>query len=240
MLTSLNNQKVKDWVKLGQKKYQTDYYLCCESEVILKAYHKGYLKTLIYNGQKPFSCKEEIEVSLDVLKKLGNKTNYVAILKKKEEGTLEKSDNRILLLADLQDPLNVGMLMYHALVFGFKTIIMSHNCASFYYSKALKESRGAFYDLNILHLDLMEAIKILQKEDYRVLATGLWQDSQFLRSIKASTKMAFVLGNEGSGVSSDIQALCSQKVKIEMENIDSLNVGIAGCIVMYHFKEKSK
>lgn len=238
MLTSLTNQKIKYWVKLSQKKYQEEDFLCCETTVIKKAFTKGYLKTLIYNGIKPFAAPEEIEVSSAILAKLKAQENYVAILKKKEESAIIGS--RLLLLDDLQDPLNVGMLLYHAFQFGFETVILSSNTASFYYPKALKESRGAFYDLNIVRTDLKKIIPILKKEEYSILATGLWQDSTFLSTIKPSSKMGFVLGNEGSGVSEEIKNLCHQKVKIEMENIDSLNVGIAGCIVMYQFKDNHK
>ena len=47
--------------------------------------------------------------------------------------------------------------------------------------------------------------------------------------------MAFVLGNEGSGVSKQIMDLCDEIIKIDMCNIDSLNVSMAASIVMYHF-----
>ena len=50
--------------------------------------------------------------------------------------------------------------------------------------------------------------------------------------------MAFILGNEGSGVKEELYDLSDEIVKIRMENIDSLNVAIAGSIVMYHFAIK--
>ena len=50
--------------------------------------------------------------------------------------------------------------------------------------------------------------------------------------------MAFILGNEGSGVKEELYELSDEIVKIRMENIDSLNVAIAGSIVMYHFATK--
>ena len=42
-----------------------------------------------------------------------------------------------------------------------------------------------------------------------------------------------ILGNEGQGISEEILVLSDQKIRIEMGNIDSLNVGIAGGILMY-------
>lgn len=48
--------------------------------------------------------------------------------------------------------------------------------------------------------------------------------------------MAFVLGNEGNGVSQEILAMCDQNLRIEMSGFESLNVAVAGGIIMYHFR----
>ena len=42
-----------------------------------------------------------------------------------------------------------------------------------------------------------------------------------------------ILGNEGQGISKDIQENSDIKIKIEINDIDSLNVGVAGGIIMY-------
>ena len=47
--------------------------------------------------------------------------------------------------------------------------------------------------------------------------------------------MAFILGNEGSGVRESTFEISDEVVKIDMHNIDSLNVAMAGAIVMYRF-----
>ncbi|MTL83953.1 RNA methyltransferase, partial [Turicibacter sanguinis] len=50
--------------------------------------------------------------------------------------------------------------------------------------------------------------------------------------------MAFILGNEGSGVSKELLSLTDGNIFIEMsENIESLNVSIAGSIIMYRFRQ---
>ena len=47
--------------------------------------------------------------------------------------------------------------------------------------------------------------------------------------------MAVVLGNEGSGVRQAVFDVSDETVKIDMHNIDSLNVAMAGAIIMYRF-----
>jgi TrmH family RNA methyltransferase len=49
-------------------------------------------------------------------------------------------------------------------------------------------------------------------------------------------KMAFVMGNEGNGVSNEIIDICNGSIYIPINQIESLNVGIASAIIMYHFK----
>ena len=47
--------------------------------------------------------------------------------------------------------------------------------------------------------------------------------------------MLLMLGNEGSGVSKEVFISVDETVKIQMHNIDSLNVAMAGSIIMYRF-----
>ena len=48
--------------------------------------------------------------------------------------------------------------------------------------------------------------------------------------------MVIVLGNEGSGVSTGVLVLSDINAFIEMENFESLNVGVAAGIMMYNFR----
>ena len=52
-------------------------------------------------------------------------------------------------------------------------------------------------------------------------------------------KYAIVLGNEGNGVSDKVLSLCDEIVRIDMnENCESLNVGVASGIVLYHMYKR--
>ena len=125
--------------------------------------------------------------------------------------------------------------MEAALLFGFDSVILSPGCADIYNEKCLSNSRGAIYSLNLCHKDLLEEIKTLQQNGCKVYATGLRNETRMFNEIEASDRMAFVLGNEGSGVREEIMDLCDEIVKIDMRNIDSLNVAMAAAIIMYHF-----
>ena len=69
----------------------------------------------------------------------------------------------------------------------------------------------------------------------RNTATGLFNNDIEIKGVSESEKMAFILGNEGSGVSKELFNMSDKIIKIDMNNIDSLNVAIAGAIVLNAF-----
>ena len=236
MITSLDNKQVKSWYKLHQKKYRLDNYLILDENIVLDAYNNNYLETLIYTNDKPFEFDNAYEVSKEVLNKISKNRNinYLGIGKKINENI--SYCERILILDNLQDPLNIGRIMECCDIFGFKDIILSLNCADIYNEKCLEASKGSIYKLNILRTDLFEIIKELKEKNYKIYATGLTNNTKNIYQINNDDKMAFILGNEGSGVRKEIMDISDEIIKIDMANIDSLNVGMAGAIIMHKFK----
>lgn len=237
MISSLQNNKVKDWMRLYQKKYRRNQYLILDEVIIKEAIKYGYLDTLIYTGKNELKFKDSIEVSLEVMQKLtkGKDLKYLGIGHIIEE----KLDhpNKIVMLDDLQDPQNVGMIMHACELFGHDTLILNNNTADIYHEKCLSASLGSIYHLNILRCNLEDKIKELQADGFKVYATGLSKETKELEEVSSTNKMAFILGNEGSGVKESIYDIVDEVIKIRMENIDSLNVAMAGTIVMYHFSK---
>ncbi len=144
--------------------------------------------------------------------------------------------DRIMILDQLQDPLNIGRIMEAALLFGFDSIILSENCADIYNEKCLNNCKDGIYELKIAHKELIKEIQELKKKGYAVYATGLRNNTRELHEVKPQKKMAIIMGNEGSGVRSELMDIADEIVKIDMCNIDSLNVSMASAIIMYHFR----
>lgn len=239
MISSLDNKKVKDWTRLHLKKYRSNEYLLLDPKLVEAAKEKAYLKTLIYCGNPPFEFANSFEVSKEVLLKItkGLDLPYIGI------GLplimSNNSGSRVMLLDELADPLNIGRIMESAYLFGFDTIVLSENCADIYHEKCLKACKGTIYKLNIRKGDLETEIAALHRQGYLIYATGLKANTLELYDVPVADKMAFVLGNEGSGVREKIFAVADGVVKIDMHNIDSLNVAMAGSIVMYRFGERN-
>ena len=237
MITSLDNKTVKELTKLHQKKYRDEKFLLLDEKIIKLANENGYLETLVYCKEIPFEFHNSIEVSREVLNKISKKENlnYIGVGKHIKESA--NYGDRVIILDHLQDPLNIGRIMEAAYLFGFNSVVLSEESADIYNDKCITNSKGAIFKLNICHKDLNEEVINLQNNGYKVYATGLRNETKELHEIQPSEKMAIILGNEGSGVDSHLMDISNEILKIDMVNIDSLNVGMAGSIIMYYFSK---
>jgi TrmH family RNA methyltransferase len=236
MITSLDNRTVKELRKLHQKKYREDRFLLLDEDMILLAKQKGLLRKLICCGEAPFEHDDVLEVSQEVLNKIADREglHHVGVSGMIED--VQAKSDRIIMLDHLQDPLNIGRIMEAARLFGFGSVVLSEGCADIYNEKCLANCKGGIYTLELSQRDLFEETKRLQDMGYKVYATGLSNDTKEMHEVAASEKMAFILGNEGSGVRLELMDICDEVMKIDMRNIDSLNVGMAASIIMYQFR----
>ena len=120
--------------------------------------------------------------------------------------------------------------MRSAVAFGFKTIVLGNGTVDIYNDKVIRSSQGAIFKLSFINADLTEFIPSLN--EYKLYGTNVINGYE-LDDIKTSDKMAIVLGNEGNGISPIVNALIKENIYIPMENTESLNVGVAGGIIMY-------
>ena len=86
-----------------------------------------------------------------------------------------------------------------------------------------------------------DAIARLREKDITCLAAALYK-SQPLSAAQASYPggVCVVIGSEGQGLTDETIAACSSTVRIPMtDRVESLNAGIAGSILLWHFREES-
>ncbi|MBQ1512148.1 MAG: RNA methyltransferase [Erysipelotrichaceae bacterium] len=235
MLTSLSNKRVKEWAKLRQKKYRSEEVLY-QGKALDAALKEGLIDTLLYTGDLLFPFDGAEEVSPEVMEKVSGHSDIQMLGIGHKLAEKEAEGRRVLLLDSLQDPLNIGTIARTAVLFGFDSVVLSPECADLYHEKALEAAGDSYFRLAVSHRELTGEIARLKNLGYAVYATGLSTNTVPLPEIEAKEKMAFVLGNEGSGVTKEVMDAADRTVKIPMQNIDSLNVAIAATLVMYHFQ----
>lgn len=173
-------------------------------------------------------------VSKQILEKLSEGKSSARIIGVcsylKESDFLSKN---ILFLDDVQDPGNVGTIFRTALGFDFLTVISSSKTASKYNFKVIQSSQGAIFKLNLKN-GTIDTLKELKKNGYTLIGTALNKKTISLKDFRFNKKdkYAIILGNEGQGISKDILDCCDITLKIDIKNIESLNVAIAGAIIM--------
>ena len=147
---------------------------------------------------------------------------------------IEKKElsNLVLALDKVQDPGNMGALMRSACAFGFKTIVLGEGCVDIYNDKVIRSSQGAIFKLNFINTNLVNFLKDKENE-YVIYGTNVINGIP-LSSIKKEEKMIFVLGNEGNGISKEVAQIIKNNIYIPMQDTESLNVSVAGGIIMYH------
>ena len=240
MIESVNNEKIKKYSKLLNKKYrgETNLYLVSTDHLGSEALKKELIIEIFLLDGYENKYGNVTYVTKSVMRKLSNLNtlpSVVAVVKKQESRGIT---GNIILLDGLQDPGNVGTIIRSAVAFNIDTIIVGDNTVDVYNEKVLRASEGMLYNVNIVKKNVVETIKYLKENNYTIIGTKV-DNGKNIKDINAS-KYAFVVGNEGNGINKDVLNLCDEYVYIKMnENAESLNVGVASSIIMYEINNKS-
>lgn len=235
MITSIHNKIIKDLMKLKQKKYREDYYLV-ESMHLVEEAVKAKQADLIISTQEIDMGVENLVVSQEVMEKIAFTKTPQPIMARcfiqKDKKLVDA--NRYLILDNLQDPGNIGTLIRTALAFQIDQVILSKQCVDLYNDKLLRAMQGAHFHISCIYEDLNKVIPLLQEKGVQIIGSAL-ENGKAIDTIKNQEKMAFVLGNEGNGMEQEIIDICDKIAYIPISTIESLNVAVAGSIMMYHF-----
>lgn len=237
MIESLDNKKIKELRKLKDKKYRDKEkrYLVEGIHLVLEAYKKGDLLEIILGENEDVDILvPKVYVSNQILKSLSSlETPYKVIgVCKYPNEDLELGD-KLLILDGVQDPGNLGTIIRSSVAFNISTVVLGNNCVDLYNSKVIRACQGMNFHINIIRRDLKDFITNIKKEDYYILGTNV-NDGSDLKSISNLSKYAIIMGNEGNGVSKEIQDMCDRNIYIKMnDKCESLNVAVATSIILY-------
>ncbi len=237
LITSKDNSKIKHLRKLLDKKNSLKEGLfVIEGENLVEEAIKNKLLEELYildgtNNRFDFECNY---VTLDVMKSISSLSSTSRIVGVSKYVNKNKLGNRVVLLDGVQDPGNAGTIIRNCVAFGIDTIVFSKNSVSPYNEKVLRSTGGMIYNINIIIDDLQDVIKELKKKNIKVYSTSL-KSSISLETVPKSDQYAIVFGNEGNGVSEDIQQISDSNIRIDMDNkCESINVGVSTGIVLYY------
>ena len=231
MILSVDNPKVKELMKLKQGKNRKK-----EEKFIVEGAHLVKEAKLAGVLIEAFSIEEKEEytlVSENIMKKISTTDTVVKEIGLCKFINKNELSDKILILDGVQDPGNMGTLMRSACAFGFNTIFVGNGCVDIYNEKVIRSSQGAIFKLNFIFGNVVEFVK--NTPEYKVYGTNVVRGIP-LENVRYEGKIGVILGNEGNGISKEVDDLLLDNIYIPMNNTESLNVAIAGSIIMYSMR----
>ena len=234
MITSLTNEKIKEYSKLNQSKYREEkgMFIVEGPHLVDEADKLGLLVEVITTDP---NVKGTL-VNDAVMKKLSNTVHPVKVLGickfiKKNELT-----SKVLVLDTISDPTNLGTLLRSAVAFGFDTVFLSNGSVDSYNDKVIRGSQGAIFKINILKGDLISFLEKIKKT-HQILGTNV-RVGKDVTTVELKPQLALILGNEARGMCEEANNFTDENLFIKMHNTESLNVSVAGSILMYEIMKK--
>ena len=145
------------------------------------------------------------------------------------------TDNPLLILVEnLQDPGNLGTILRMGEGAGVTGVVMSSNTVDIYNPKTIRSTMGSIFRVPFVYVqDFSDAVSQCQNAGIKVYAAHLDGKNTYLgEDYREGT--AFLIGNEGNGLTDDITKQADTLIRIPMQGeVESLNAAIACTILTY-------
>lgn len=253
-ITSTANPLVKDLATVSQKRSRNKHNaFLMEGQNLLEAALRdgsrgtvqkilfleenlAYIESLLPQGH----TVELIPASEKVLAKLSDaKSPYgIIALASYSPAPLESLASKrgpTMVLDGIQDPGNVGTIIRTAHALGASAVVMLPGTADPFSPKTLRASAGSVFRIPIAMAERDELIEHLKKTRKKIVATvGTAKTPIYKGDLGVSC--AFVLGNEGAGVSQKMLDAADSMLSIPLSGgAESLNVTAAAAICLYEY-----
>lgn len=155
--------------------------------------------------------------------------------------TMPEDGELVLCLDEVQDPGNLGTIIRTADWYGIRHIVCSPTTADCFAPKVVQATMGALLRVEVAYTPLAEWLQRVQKQGITTYATTL--DGEDIHTAQLTRGGVIIMGNEGKGVSPEVQRLVTRKLFIppypaSRRGSESLNVAIATAITCENFRSR--
>ncbi|TCN65702.1 RNA methyltransferase [Acetobacteroides hydrogenigenes] len=243
----MTKKEIAEVKKLAQKKYRYEQGLFVAEglKAIREIIDAGFQVEILYA-----TCPNEIpakktsiisEVEMERISFLQKPTSYLALIRipNSTNNYQTEGSQLTIILDDVQDPGNLGTIIRLADWFGIQTIVCSINTADCFNPKVVQATMGAIARVKIIYTNLHKLLK--EAKQHNIPIFGTFMSGENIYTAKLPRNGIIVMGNEGSGISKEIEYLITHKITIpsfKAENVESLNVAIATAICCSEFKRR--
>lgn len=241
-ITSVNNELVKETVKLQQKKYRDkeNEFLLEGEKSVKEAFDAGVeIKTAFVLTEKAaeydFLKDKLILTTESVLKKISTTDSapeIVAVAKQKHyDRNILKSCKKVVLLENIRDLGNLGTILRTSAAFGADAVVLYGDCADLYNPKCVRSSVGNLWKIPVVQVKEFDELSVFA--DYERVAT-LPRAKNYLKDFSVNLPCVVMFGSEAEGLSTELIDFANREVKIEMaSSVESLNLSVSCAVVLY-------
>jgi RNA methyltransferase, TrmH family len=138
----------------------------------------------------------------------------------------------ILIPDQIRDPGNLGTLLRTATAAGVQAVLLPPETTDAFAPKVLRAGMGAHFRLPIHSMTWEEIGRFCKSANQRIYLADM--NGQSCWDADLRQPVALVIGGEADGASESARKLAHQKISIPMNgNVESLNAGVAGSILMF-------
>lgn len=253
LITSLQNPKVKNLVKLIEKSSERKAQNLIVVEGLRElglAISAGmeiaqlYFCRAIGATEAALTAEQYFEVSKEVFGKMAYRENsdgYIALLKPRfyslDNLPLRKNPF-IILLEAVEKPGNLGAIMRTADAANIDAVIICDPKTDIYNPNAIRSSVGCIFTVPIVVCSNEEVKAWLDAKEINHYAAAL-SAAKFYTEVDFSKPSAIIMGTEATGLSEFWLKNANEQIKIPMQGkIDSLNVSISAAVLTFEAKRQ--
>ncbi|MFI3316428.1 MAG: RNA methyltransferase [Rikenellaceae bacterium] len=147
----------------------------------------------------------------------------------------------VLVLDGVQNPGNLGTIIRLADWFGIENIICSPTSADCFNPKVVQATMGAILRVKVHYMPLYEFLTVATQRNLPIYGTLLEGENIYEEAL--SENGIVIMGNEGKGISDEVQRFITRKLFIppfpaDRAGSESLNVSIATAVVCSEFRRR--
>ena len=144
------------------------------------------------------------------------------------------AEGTYLVLYQLQDPGNMGMLLRTAAAMGVSGVICCQSC-DFYSPKVVRATMGALFHVPVMQMpDAETVLQSLRAVNIVSCASVVQGDAEQVGLCELGNGCAVWIGNEGNGLPESVVQQCERRITIPMKGyMESLNAAMAAGIMMW-------
>ena len=250
-ITSVNNQKIKEYAKLHLKKFRSESnYFIVEGK---KAYDEIVAENVVI--EQIFVLKSSITlinafqdkailVNDAVMKKLSSTDSVpeIVTVAVKSECKIDKVKkyNKIALFENIKDAGNLGTIIRSAAAFGIDAVVLTGDCIDVYSPKVIRAAAGNFFKVPLINNFKLNELKA-NFSDYKFISTDLKSFKTInTDDAKSIPKFVIMFGPEAEGLSKELLNIADFNLILEMTNkVESLNLAVSSSIIFYELSKTS-